>query len=60
MIDDRGIFRTTIGIAPLNDAAARLDFEDVMVDTGRRGRVKNHDGSVHALTPVSRAESRGR
>lgn len=34
MIDDMGIFRTTIGIASLNDATARLDFDDVMVDTG--------------------------
>ena len=34
MIDDMGIFRTTIGIAPLNDATARVNFDDVMVDTG--------------------------
>ncbi|HEY2163646.1 MAG TPA: hypothetical protein VGH04_06640 [Gemmatimonadaceae bacterium] len=34
MIDDMGIFRTTVGIAPLADPTARRDFGDVMVDTG--------------------------
>ena len=34
MIDDMGIFRTTIGVAPLSNPDARHDFHDVMVDTG--------------------------
>jgi predicted aspartyl protease len=34
MIDDMGIFRTTIEIAPLADHDKRLTFVDVMVDTG--------------------------
>jgi predicted aspartyl protease len=34
MIDDMGIFRTTISIASLNEPASRRDFHDVMVDTG--------------------------
>jgi predicted aspartyl protease len=34
MIDDMGIFRTTVGVAPLADPTARRDFDDVMVDTG--------------------------
>jgi predicted aspartyl protease len=34
MIDDMGIFRTTVGVAPLSDPAMRRDFTDVMVDTG--------------------------
>ncbi len=34
MIDDMGIFRTTVSIAPLTDPARRRDFPDVMVDTG--------------------------
>jgi predicted aspartyl protease len=34
MIDDMGIFRTTVGIAPLADPMVRRDFDDVMVDTG--------------------------
>ena len=34
MIDDMGIFRTTIEIAPLNEPARRRAITDVMVDTG--------------------------
>ena len=34
MIDDMGIFRTTISIAPLTDPERRVDLEHVMVDTG--------------------------
>ena len=34
MIDDMGIFRTTVGIAPGSDPQRRLDIEQVMVDTG--------------------------
>jgi len=34
MIDPMGIFRTTIEIAPLHDAAARRTLANVMVDTG--------------------------
>jgi predicted aspartyl protease len=34
MIDEMGIFRTTISVAPLTDPATRRDFDDVMVDTG--------------------------
>ena len=34
MIDDMGIFRTTIAIAPLANPARRLQIADVMVDTG--------------------------
>jgi predicted aspartyl protease len=34
MVDDMGIFRTTISIASLTDPASRREFHDVMVDTG--------------------------
>ena len=34
MIDDRGIFRTTIGVAPVTNPTNRVDIERVMVDTG--------------------------
>lgn len=34
MIDDMGIFRTTIAIAPLQDQNRRRELSDVMVDTG--------------------------
>src|SRR5687768_7883916 len=34
MIDDMGIFRTTIAVAPLARAADRRELTDVMVDTG--------------------------
>jgi predicted aspartyl protease len=34
MIDDMGIFRTTVGIAPWSDPQRRVDIEQVMVDTG--------------------------
>jgi predicted aspartyl protease len=34
MIHGMGIFRTTIEVAPLNDAEARRTLADVMVDTG--------------------------
>ncbi len=34
MIDDMGVFRTTVGIASLTDPARRRDLDDVMVDTG--------------------------
>lgn len=34
MIDDMGIFRTTVGIAPWSDPQRRVDIEHVMVDTG--------------------------
>ena len=34
MIDDMGIFRTTIGIASLTDPERRADVENLMVDTG--------------------------
>ena len=34
MIDDMGIFRNAVGVAPLTDPAMRRDFDDVMVDTG--------------------------
>lgn len=34
MIDDMGIFRTTIAIAPLQDQMSRRELRDVMVDTG--------------------------
>lgn len=34
MIDDMGIFRTTIEISSLTDHDTRLAFADVMVDTG--------------------------
>ncbi len=34
MIDDMGIFRATIEIAPLADHASRMRFDRVMVDTG--------------------------
>ncbi|MGH7618607.1 MAG: hypothetical protein ACREPM_15415 [Gemmatimonadaceae bacterium] len=33
MIDDMGIFRTTVGIASLTDMAKRRELDDVMVDT---------------------------
>lgn len=34
MIDDMGIFRTTIAISPLTDPSRRRELGDVMVDTG--------------------------
>jgi len=34
MIDDMGIFRTTIGISALTAPQSRRDLPDVMVDTG--------------------------
>lgn len=34
MIDDVGIFRTTVGIRPMHDAANRREIDNVMVDTG--------------------------
>ena len=34
MIDDMGIFRTTIGVASLIDPQLRVDVENMMVDTG--------------------------
>jgi predicted aspartyl protease len=34
MIDDMGIFRTTIAVAPLVAWARKAEFPDVMVDTG--------------------------
>ena len=34
MIDEMGIFRTTVSVAPLTDPETRRDFDDVMVDTG--------------------------
>lgn len=34
MIDDLGIFRTTVGVASLSDPQKRVDVEDMIVDTG--------------------------
>ena len=34
MIDDMGIFRTTVGVAPWSDPQRRVDVEHMMVDTG--------------------------
>ncbi len=34
MIDDMGIFRTTVGVASLSDPQRRVDVEHMMVDTG--------------------------
>lgn len=34
MIDDMGIFRTTVGVASLSDPQKRVDVEDMIVDTG--------------------------
>ena len=34
MIDDMGIFRTTVGVASLIDPHQRVDVENMMVDTG--------------------------
>lgn len=34
MIDEVGIFRTTVELGPLHDHAKRLQLRDVMVDTG--------------------------
>jgi predicted aspartyl protease len=34
MIDDMGIFRTTVGLAALTAPDIRRQFQDVMVDTG--------------------------
>jgi predicted aspartyl protease len=34
MIDDMGIFRTTVGVASLSDPQQRADVENLMVDTG--------------------------
>ena len=34
MIDDMGIFRTTVGVGSLSDPQRRVDVEHMMVDTG--------------------------
>ena len=34
MIEDMGIFRTTVGVASLSDPQLRIDVEQMMVDTG--------------------------
>jgi len=34
MIDEMGIFRTTVELAPLHDHSKRRELRDVMVDTG--------------------------
>ena len=34
MIEDMGIFRTTVGVASLSDPQRRVDVEHMMVDTG--------------------------
>ena len=34
MIEDMGIFRTTVGVASLSDPQRRVDVEQIMVDTG--------------------------
>jgi predicted aspartyl protease len=34
MIDAMGVFRTTLGVAPLSAPERRRELEDVMVDTG--------------------------
>ena len=34
MIEDMGIFRTTVGVASLSDPQRRIDVEQLMVDTG--------------------------
>lgn len=34
MIDEMGIFRTTVELAPWHDHTKRLPLRDVMVDTG--------------------------
>ena len=34
LIDEMGIFRTTVELAPLHDHANRLKLRDIMVDTG--------------------------
>ena len=34
MIDDMGIFRTTVGVASLSDPQRRVDVDHMMVDTG--------------------------
>jgi hypothetical protein len=34
MIDDMGIFRTTVGVASLRDPQQRAEIENLMVDTG--------------------------
>ena len=34
MIEDMGIFRTTVGVASLSDPQRRIDVEQMMVDTG--------------------------
>ena len=34
MIDDIGIFRTTVGVTSLSDPQQRVDVEHMMVDTG--------------------------
>jgi predicted aspartyl protease len=34
MIDDMGIFRTTVGVSSLTDPRLRLDVDEMMVDTG--------------------------
>jgi len=53
MIDDMGIFRTTIGVAPLGDPAKQRDFADVMVDTGSEYNWIPADALIElGITPV--------
>ena len=53
MIDDMGIFRTTIAIAPLSDHGNQRILADVMVDTGSEYNWIPEDALVEiGVTPV--------
>jgi predicted aspartyl protease len=53
MIDDMGIFRTTIEVAPPADQENRLTFTDVMVDTGSEYNWVPEDALAElGVTPV--------
>lgn len=63
MIDDMGIFRTTVEISPWHDHARRTVLQDVMVDTGSEfSWIPSDVLRALGITPerVERFESAGR
>ena len=53
MIDDMGIFRTTVGVASLSDPQRRVDVERMMVDTGSEYTWIAEERLAHlGVTPV--------
>jgi len=53
MIDDMGIFRTTVGVASLSDPLRQVDVERMMVDTGSEYTwIAEHDLAQLGVPPV--------